>query len=187
MTEKITTLQEKIISLELQNFYNKIEKFYDYELKSVETTADLINLEQWVDYIKERPIRLYASFNNGALTFEQFIEWIRSKAQSKAWRLWRLNQKEKQTKGEIELLKSYEEECWRTLGLDYLVSNAPTPLEVVNAKYEQQIIKEKWVDLDCLIDYEFTVLDYETTATNKEMIKKSRLRKKAQEIWKELQ
>lgn len=178
-------LQEKIISLELQNFYNKIEKFYEYELKSVETTADLINLEQWCDYIKERPIRLYASFNNGALTFEQFIEGVRSKAQSKAWRLWRLNQKEKQTKWEIELLKWYEEECWRNLSLDYLVSNEPTPLEVVNAKYEKQIMKEKWIDLDCLIDYELTTS--ETIATNKEMIKISRLRKKAKEIWKELQ
>ena len=180
--QKMEKLQEKIINLELQNFYNKIEKFYEYELKSVETTADLLNLEQWCDYIKERPIRLYASFNNGALTFEQFVEGIRSKAQSKAWRLWRLNQKEKQTKGEIELLKNYEEECGRTLGLDYLVSNEPTPLDVVNAKYEKQILKEKWIDLDCLIDYELTT--YEDKADRKKIYD---IRIKAKNIWKELQ
>ena len=167
-------LQEKIVNLELENFYKKIEKFYNYELKNVETTADLINLEQRVDYIKERPIRLYTSFNNGALTFEQFIEGIRSKAQSKAWRLWRLNQKEKQTKGEIELLKQYEDECGRTLWLDYLVSNEPTPLDVVNAKYRN-------------IDNIKPTKSRPLTEDREKLKKVYDIRIKAKNIWKELQ
>ena len=80
------------------------------------------------------------------------------------------------------ILKDYENECWRTLGLDYLVSNEPNPLDIVNAKYERKIIKEKWIDLDCLIDYELTT--YEKKIDRK---KAYELRKKAQHIWRELQ
>ena len=180
---QLNSLQTKIVETEFTNFYEKLDKRYKIAIKTdVQTSADLINLEYWCDYIRERPIRLWESMQKGSITFEQFIEWMREKSQSKAWRLWRLNQKEKQTKSEIDLLKWYEEECWRTLALDYLVSNEPTPLEVVNAKYERKIIKEKWIDLDCLIDYELTT--YETKIDKR---KAYDLRKKAQHIWRELQ
>lgn len=178
-----TDLQQKIAELELQNFYWKLDKRYEIAVNTeVKTSADLINLEYWCDYIRERPVRLWDSYQKWTINFQEFINGIREKSQSKAWRLWRLNQKEKQTKSEIDLLKGYEEECWRTLELDYLVSNEPTPLDVVNAKYERKIIKEKWIDLDCLIDYELTT--YESKIDRRKV---HDLRKKAQKIWRELQ